>query len=190
MLRYDATTPRPAGQPLGRIDILGVNHGYGVGYGPGRQRLEGGDADSGDDMQGTRQLVMSANQALAEFADGRGARAVVASTRAAEDAAAAVAAAALAATAAALVCGPPPPAVLDASGSRVWTPTEDAIVLAQLAHRGTKWTQISKFLFDRSGVDVYNRYHRHLSPSAAAHRAQAAARERDRRARIAHASHT
>jgi hypothetical protein len=44
-----------------------------------------------------------------------------------------------------------------------WTPEEDEIVIRQFHVIGPKWVQIGKMLSGRSGNNVKNRWHKHLS---------------------------
>jgi hypothetical protein len=50
-----------------------------------------------------------------------------------------------------------------------WTSEEDAIVIQQFHRIGPKWVEIGKMLSGRSGNNVKNRWHKHLSRLEAAY---------------------
>jgi hypothetical protein len=44
-----------------------------------------------------------------------------------------------------------------------WTPAEEQLVIAKHHEFGPKWVQIATFLHGRSGNDVKNRWHKHIT---------------------------
>jgi hypothetical protein len=53
--------------------------------------------------------------------------------------------------------------LVDSLVTKPWTPQEDAIVREQVSLIGPKWVEIGKLLNGRSGNNVKNRWHKHLS---------------------------
>jgi hypothetical protein len=56
--------------------------------------------------------------------------------------------------------------LIDSLVTNPWTPEEDAFVIEQVRLVGPKWVEIGKVLSVRSGNDVKNRWHKHLSKLA------------------------
>jgi hypothetical protein len=50
-----------------------------------------------------------------------------------------------------------------------WTTQEEAIILEKYQEFGSKWVMIAGFLCGRTGNDVKNRWHKHISKRLIAH---------------------
>jgi hypothetical protein len=53
--------------------------------------------------------------------------------------------------------------LLESLVTQPWTPEEDALVIRQYYLIGPKWVEIGKMLSGRSGNNVKNRWHKHLT---------------------------